>query len=158
MLADSQHSECDADEHAHILHLVRVGKLFELRDWVVSGKPTLIPRNVTIKKSLIYVAVMRGNHSMVSYLWENAVQHEWEIESLLSIVVESETSASTEIAKYVLSQEFAVDDVWAYSVFKTHDLELIRLAMRHGMDPRSPDGYADTPLSAGDTSGILTSD
>jgi len=58
---------CTAEEHEEILRLVRLGKLFELIEWVEAGKPTLCPdfEKPRARQSPICEALEHGNHSMV---------------------------------------------------------------------------------------------
>ena len=157
MIAPSETPVCSPDQHRELLRHVRFGRLFELMDWVDEGLPVLIPeaerpRNTA---SLIREAIKCGNHSMVRFLWEKCWQREWEMKSLVSTTIWEANAAAYEIAKYLLSHGVPLGNASAYSIFKSHDDELIHAALKLGLSVRAPDGFADALSATGHSKHLL---
>lgn len=142
MLTDGRQLECSKKQHDHLLDLVRLGKLFEIIKWVDDGKPSLVPANGKIRRSLICEAIRYGFHSMVVYLWEKTYQQPYEISELLPLSVGLRDRVSTEIAKYLLKQGLPIGDATPSDVFLTHNDTVVRLALAQGMSVCSPDGFS----------------
>ena len=145
------------EQHAEILRHVRLGRLFELMDWVAEGLSTLIPdtERPRTKDSPLREAIKCGNHSMVRFLWEKCWQRPYEIDSLVAATLWEGTVAANAIAKYFLTQSLPVGDALAYDVFKSHDDELIHMALKHGLRVRGPDGFADALSATGHSKHLL---
>ena len=145
MLSDlGQAPECSVEQHKQLISFVRKGKIFELMDWVKEGRPTLIPYEKNVRRSLITEAARIGNHSMVVFLWEHALQRQWELDSLITYSLWENRPASAEIALYLMEQGLPMKGVTAYDVFPTHNEALIRLAMQRGLGkvwPRKDELY-----------------
>lgn len=157
MIAPIDAVPCTEDQQAELLRYVRTGRLFELMEWVESGKPTLCPvyerpRN---RSSLIHEAVDHGNHSMVRFLWERTWQRPWETDSLVASTIFKRNAASCEIAKFLIRQGIPLGRTSACSVFETHDDELIHLALAKGLSVRSPGGFADALSMTGHSKHLL---
>jgi hypothetical protein len=148
---------CTAEEHEDVLRLVRLGMLFELIEWVESGKPTLCPdfEKPRARQSAICEALDHGNHSMVRFLWDKCWQHEWETDGLVASAVYDRNAAACEIAKYLIRQDLPLDGICAASVFETHDDELILMLLKRGMSVRHPDGFADALSMTGHSKHLL---
>lgn len=157
MIASPETPSCSAEQHAEILRHVRLGRLFELMDWVASGLPTLIPESERHRNtdSPICEAIKCGNHSMVRFLWETCWQRQWEVYSLVSTALWDGNAAAYEIAKYFLTQGLPLGRASAYRVFKTHDDELIYAAMKLGLSVRRPDGFAAALSATGHSKHLL---
>ncbi|MEI6655173.1 MAG: hypothetical protein WCP45_10425 [Verrucomicrobiota bacterium] len=157
MIATPDVTVCTNEQHAELLRHARLGRLFELMEWVDQGKPTLCPdfERPRCRNSLIHEALERGNHSMVRVLWERAWQREWEIESLISTAIRERDAACCEIAKYLLKQGLPLGRSSACSIFETHDDELILMAMEQGLNVRGPDGFADALSTTGHSKHLL---
>lgn len=102
-----------------------------------------------MKRSPIIQSVRIGNHSLVVFLWENAFQRQWELDSLLRYTMWKNSPAADEIVLYLIRQGLPLGQLTAYDVFPTHNESLIRLALKRGMDVRGGDGFADALLSTG---------
>ena len=157
MIASPEIPTCSPEQHAVILQHVRLGRLFELMDWVAEGLPTLIPdaERPRTKDSPIREAIKCGNHSMVRFLWEKCWQRQWEADSLVSAALWDGDAAAYSIAKHLLSQGLPLGNTSAYSVFKTHDDELIHTALKLGLSVRGPDGFADALSATGHSKHLL---
>jgi hypothetical protein len=157
MIASPETPSCSAEQHAEILRHVRLGRLFELMDWVAAGLPTLIPESERHRNtdSPIREAIKCGNHSMVRFLWEKCWQRQWEADSLVSSALWDGNAAAYEIAKYLLNRGLPLGHASAYSVFKTHDDELIYAALNLGLSVRGPDGFADALSATGHSKHLL---
>lgn len=157
MIAPPDTLVCTPAQHAEIMRHVRLGRLFELMDWVADGLPTMIPatERPRTKDSPIREAITCGNHSMVRFLWERCWQWEWEAESLVASALWEGTTAANAIAKYFLAQGLPIRDALAYDVFKSHDDELIDLALKRGVSVRGPDGFADALSATGHSKHLL---
>lgn len=116
MIASPETPTCSPEQHAVILQHVRLGRLFELMDWVAEGLPTLIPdaERIRTKDSPIREAIQCENHSMVRFLWEKCWQRQWEADSLVSAALWDCTAAGIAIAKYLLSQGLPLGSTLAY--------------------------------------------
>lgn len=157
MIAPSETLVCSAEQHAEILRHVRLGRLFELMDWVAAGLPTLIPEaeRYRHRDSPIREAIRHGNHSMVRFMWEKCWQRQWEADSLVSSAIDDSNAAGYEIAKYLLNQDLPIGNTCAYSVFKSHDDELIYAALKLGLSVRGPNGFADALSDTGHSKHLL---
>ncbi len=157
MIASKDTPFCSREQHVEILRHVRLGRLFELMDWVTSGLPTLIPESERRRNSdsPIREAIKYGNNSMVRFLWEKCWQRQWEADSLISTALWDGNVAAYEIAKYLLTQGLPLGRASAYSVFKTHDDELIYAALKLGLSVRGPDGFASAISSTGHSKHLL---
>lgn len=157
MIASNDTPFCSPEQHAELLRHVRLGRLFDLMDWVAAGMPTLIPESQRRRNSdsPILEAIKCGNHSMVRFLWEKCWQRQWEADSLISTALWDGNAAANEIAKYLLTQDLPLGRASAYSVFKTHDDELIYAALKLGLSVRGPDGFADALSSTGHSKHLL---
>lgn len=157
MIAPPETLVCSPDQHGELLRHVRIGRLFELMDWVNQGLPVLIPESERPRTtdSLIREAIKCQNHSMVRFLWEKCWQREWEMKSLVATTIWEGNAASYEIAKYLLSQGITLGNASAYSIFKSHDDELIHAALKLGLSVRGPDGFADALSATGHSKHLL---
>ncbi len=157
MIAFAGIPSCSAEQHGEVLRHVRLGRLFELMDWVEQGGPTLVPEADRPRStdSPIREAVKLGNHSMVRFLWESGWQREWETKSLVSAALWEGGAPAIWITKYLLSQGVSLGNVTAFDVFRTHDDELILMALKMGLSVRGPDGFADALSSTGHSKHLL---
>ncbi|BCU76844.1 hypothetical protein [Luteolibacter sp. LG18] len=144
MLHSADIAVCSQEQQDQLLQFVRLGQLFELMDWVEAGSPTLCPdyEKPRVKPSAIHEAVRRGNHSMFRFLWEKCWQRAWELDGLLSSVLDHGGNAACEIARFLIHEGFSLERLRASAVFRTHDDGLIRLALERGLSVRSPNGFA----------------
>ncbi len=144
MLDPAKAAVCSREQHDELLNHVRLGRLFELIEWVDDGRPTLCPDfdRPRANQSAVHEAMRIGNHSMVRFLWERCWQRPWEIERLVADAIYAGGGAACEIAKYLIRQEIPLGGVCASAVFETHDDELILMALERGLSVRSPDGFA----------------
>lgn len=151
MIASSHVSTASQGEYETVLDLIKIGKLFELMDWVENSKPTLCPdfEKPKYKQSPFLTAIELGNHSMVRYLWEKCWQREWEISDAVDFALGGRNKASYSIAKYLIDQDLPTDNVSAYSAFISHDDSLIYSLLDRGMSVRGPDGFADALIGTG---------
>lgn len=126
-------------------------------DWVAADLPVLIPESDRPRNtdSPIREAMKCGNHSMVRFLWEKCWQRQWEVDSLVSSTLWNGNAASNEIAKYLLNQGLPLGRASAYSIFKTHDDELIHVALKLGLSVRGPDGFASALSATGHSKHLL---
>lgn len=157
MLASSNSAICTQEQHDDLLRHVRLGRLFELMDWIEAGHPTLCPEfeKPKPKQSAIRCALERGNHSMVQFLWERCWQRDWEIEGLISTAIYDRNAPACEIAKYLIRKDLPIGDPCASLVFETHDDELIMMMLERGMSVRGPDGFADALACTGHSKHLL---
>ncbi len=157
MLNSANAAVCSQEQHDELLRHVRLGRLFEIMEWVGAGKPTLCPdfEKPRSKQSAIHEALERNNHSMVRFLWERCCQRPWELERLVGDAIYDGVEAACEIAKYLLNQGVPLGDVCASAVFETHNDELILKALEQGLCVRSPDGFASALSSTGHSKHLL---
>jgi hypothetical protein len=157
MLAPSHAVVCSQDQHDELMRHVRLGRLFELMEWVEAGQPTLCPdfEKPKSKQSTIREAIDTGNHSMVRFLWEQCWQRPWEIDGIVARAIYDGSAPACEIAKYLMRQGLTADDVCASAVFETHDDELILMALENGLCVRAPDGFASALSGTGHSKHLI---
>lgn len=138
MIAIGDHPRCSPEEWDEFRTMVSHGMLFEVLDWIESGKPTLRPKNK--KNSAFEKAVLAPNLSLTQVLWEKAWQERSEVVRALSQLSMQRTSAV--VMRYVLEQGCPVDHVTGYDLCLFHDPDLVRLGMALGVSILEPDGWA----------------
>ncbi|HEY9817127.1 MAG TPA: hypothetical protein V6D20_15205 [Candidatus Obscuribacterales bacterium] len=136
--ADSSIPRCSPEEWADFLHLVRHGMLFEVIKWIDSGKPTLRPENKHV--SPLEEAVAAPNLSLTQVLWERAWQDEAEADRAMHAL--TWRKGSTVILRYLLENGCPTGWLSGYDLCLTHDLDLVRLGMKRGVNILEPDGWA----------------
>ncbi len=131
------------EEHKYLLELVKHGKLFEIMEWVDSGKSTRITDGSRRRHSLIYHAIEQGNHSMIIYIVKNADFLPWETENLIGWAGGLPKDLRTEVINFLLDQGVPLGYASASDIFLTFDDEVIDRALTLGLTLRGCDGFAD---------------
>jgi len=119
------------------------GKLFEIIEWIESGKPTLIPYDSKRRHSLIYQAIQRGNHSMIVYLVENAEFLPWETENLIGWAGGLTKDLRAGVISMFLDKGIPLGSATANDIFPTFDDDVIDRALKQGLSLRDCEGFAD---------------
>lgn len=120
---------CNPDEWNEFRSMVGHGMLFEVIEWIDSGKPTLRPEGKTT--SAFESALLAPNLSMTQVLWERAWQDDWEVHRALSSLCWE--NRSKVLLRYLLEAGCPTDGITGYDLCLTHDLDLVRLGMRKGI-------------------------
>ena len=135
---DSSVPRCSIEEWADFRHLVRHGMLFEVMEWIDSGKPTLRPQNK--HASPLEDAVTAPNLSMTQVLWERAWQEPAETDRAMHAITWQK--GSKVVLRYLLENDCPTGWLCGYDLCLTHDLDLVRLGMARGVNILEPDGWA----------------
>jgi hypothetical protein len=130
---------CTPDDWNFLRCLVSNGMVFEVQDWIRSGHQTLRPLGV--RTSLLGMAVDRQNHSMVRVLWESGWQEEEEAAASIA------GTYNGAILRYLLESGCPVEELTAYNLCQSHDVEAMRFGFSRGVKLTGPDGWADVFVS-----------
>jgi hypothetical protein len=136
---------CTPEEWAEFLGMVRHGMLFEVIKWLDAGKPSLRPLGKIT--SAFESAILAPNLSMTQILWERAWQEEREVNGALHSL--AFCNRSNVVMRYLLEAGCPTGELAGYDLCITHDLDLIRLGVRRGVDILQPDGWADAFVEVG---------
>jgi hypothetical protein len=136
---------CTEEEWIEFRLMAQHGMLFEIVEWIDSGRPTLRPLNK--HTSAFGDAVSAPNLSLVQVLWERAWQDRAEAVSAMCHLAGSRVSGV--VMRYLLEHECPVDHVTGYDLCFFHDLELIRLGLEKGVCILEPDGWASAFIRVG---------
>lgn len=136
---------CTPEEWVEFLGMVRHGMLFEVIEWLNADKPSLRPLGKTT--SAIESAMLAPNLSMTQVLWERAWQEEWEFHRALDALTFG--TCSKVVLRYLLEAGCPTDGLTGMELCLTHDLDLIRLGIRRGIDILEPDGWAAAFIHVG---------
>src|SRR5271155_765065 len=82
----AQHRTPLPQELKDLIALIRQGRLFDVQDWICSGKPASLPEEGRFAISPVMAAVRTGFHSMVKVLLEAVPQKE-DLDELLAEAV-----------------------------------------------------------------------
>lgn len=118
--------------------LVRVGKLFEVQEWIAAGKPVFYSSEYR-RRSPLEIAARIGFHSMVQVFAEI-----WEDQATLDRALRRAVWENhPECAKLLVEKGADVNFVSLDSVAYTYDKELMELFLERGADIHECDGLAN---------------
>ena len=116
------------EEGQELLHLCRVGKLYEVEAWISSGKSTQIPK--TLKKTPLRVAIDLGFYSLVQLLAVHE-NNPHVLNDALDLAVELR---SVEFVRLLLNNGAEIRGIPLISVLRSWDPVLIQLFLDGGAD------------------------
>lgn len=126
------------DEHNELLWLCRNGMLFEVQDWLDSGKSTLRPEEK--RTSALISAAEMGFHSLVKVLLQRG---EFEMVEKERALREACTRGSFEVAKVLVLHGAPANTVDFFDMCACGiDREFLGFMLDHGADPSLEDGFA----------------
>ncbi|MBZ0266231.1 ankyrin repeat domain-containing protein [bacterium] len=125
-----------------LIDLCKNGQLFEVIDWINSGKPINLPeqpRNKTRRKSPLEYAIIRGFYSLVQVLLENGALIYDGTFNALRIAVEQKRP---DLVKMIVKHGAEIDSVEIDSVFQSWNPELISFFIDQGAEVESNNALA----------------
>jgi hypothetical protein len=112
----------------HFLSLCKTGRLFDVQDWIASGKSLCVPD--TIKSTPLEVALNSGFHSLVELLVSHEKSQDLKNRALLHAV----TLKRLDFIELVVSHGAKVSSIPFIDVLRIWEPTIIRYFLDHGSD------------------------
>jgi hypothetical protein len=125
------------DEAKELLDLCRVGKLYEVEEWIAVGKLLMVPPEC--KKTPLQIAVHKGFHSLVFLLARNEANQKVKNDAL----AEATKLRNLELVQLLLAHGAEINGVQFADVLLTWEPSLIRLFLDRGADVVSGFPFAE---------------
>jgi hypothetical protein len=122
------------DEIQPLIKLCKAGKLFEVQDWIKSGKPInlpLPPPKGTSRKTPLQVAIDRGFHSLVQVLLEAGADVDYPSHSPVAHAL---IERRLDLVKLLAHHGANIHDVGMLPAFETWDPEIMEWFIEQGVD------------------------
>lgn len=115
-------------EAKHLLRLCKVGKLFEVQDWIASGKSLSVPDDS--RTTPLEVALDTGFHSLVELLVRNETSQELKNDALQQAV----SLKRLDFIELLISHGAEISSVPFIEVLQVWEPTIIRYFLDHGAD------------------------
>lgn len=122
------------DEIQPLIKLCKAGKLFEVQDWIKSGKPINLPLpqpKGPSRKTPLQVAIDRGFHSLVQVLLEAGADVDYPSHSPVAHAL---MERRLDLVKLLAKHGTDIHDVGMLPAFETWDPEIMEWFIEQGVD------------------------
>src|SRR5688572_24051047 len=116
------------DDAKELLHLCKLGRLFDVQKWIASGKSLCVPD--ALKTTPLKVAVNTGFHSLVELLARHETNQENKNQALLDAV----SVKRLDLIELLVSLRAEVRAIPFLEVLQIWEPKIIRYFLDHGVD------------------------